>query len=72
MAKKTTAQIEFKAVTSEFSAGIKQMNASITTLNNELKLNRAQLKGNENDVELLQQRQAILQKEYEASSQKVE
>ena len=48
------------------------MNASITTLNNELKLNRAQLKGNENDVELLQQRQAILQKEYEASSQKVE
>lgn len=72
MAKKTTAQIEFKAVTSEFSSGIKQMNSSINTLNNELKLNSTQLKGNEKDVGLLQQRQAILQREYEASSQKVE
>lgn len=72
MAKKTQAQIEFKAVTSEFSSGIKEMNSSLKTMQNELKLNSAQLKGNADDVDLLQQKQNILQREYEASTLKIE
>ena len=70
--KKTEAQIEFKAVTSEFSSGIKDMNGDIKTLSNELKLNATQLKGNADDVDLLKQRQELLQRELQASSQKVE
>lgn len=72
MAKKTQAQIEFKVVTSEFTTGIKDMNSSLKTMNNELKLNAAQLKGNSDSVDLLQQRQNILQRELEASNQKIE
>lgn len=70
--KKTEAQIEFKAVTSEFSNGIKDMNSDLKTLGNELKLNATQLKGNANDVNLLKERQTLLQKELQASTQKVE
>ena len=70
--KKTEAQIEFKAVTSEFSSGIKDMNGDIKTLSNELKLNATQLKGNADDVDLLADRQSLLQRELQASSQKVE
>ena len=70
--KKTEAQIEFKAVTSEFSNGIKDMNSNIKTLTNELRLNSTQLKGNADDVDLLRQRQNLLQSELDASSQKVE
>lgn len=72
MAKKTQAQIEFKVVTSEFTSGIKDMNSSLKTMNNELKLNATQLKGNSDDVDLLKQRQNILQRELEASTQKIE
>ena len=42
MAKKTQAQIEFKAVTSEFTSGIKEVNSSLKTMQNELILNSAQ------------------------------
>ena len=72
MAKKTQAQIEFKAVTSGFDSGIKSMDQSLTTLRKELNLNSAQLKENGDDVDLLAQRQELLQKESEASANKID
>ena len=72
MANKTQAQIEFKAVTSEFRSGIRDISKDMTTFSNELKLNATQLKGNSDDINLLEQRQNILQQQYAASSQKVE
>lgn len=72
MAKKTQAQIEFKAVTSEFTGGIKNVNSSLNTMQNELKLNSAQLKNNGEDADLLTQRQRVLQRQYDATSQKIE
>ena len=72
MAKKTQAQIEFKAVTSEFTSGIKDVNSSLKTMQNELKLNSAQLKNNGDDTDLLSQRQQVLQRQYDATSQKIE
>lgn len=72
MAKKTTAQIEFKAVTSEFTSGIKEVNGSLKTMQNELKLNSAQLKNNGDSADLLTKRQQVLQRQYDATSQKIE
>lgn len=71
MAKKTEAQIEFKAVTSEFSSGIKKMNSDIQTVTKELKLNAAQMKGAGETADLLKQKQQLLSKEYEAEKTKV-
>ena len=71
MAKKTEAQIEFKAVTSEFSSGIKKMNSDIQTVTKELKLNAAQMKGAGENADLLKQKQQLLSKEYEAAKTKV-
>lgn len=70
--KKNEAYIEFKANTSEFQKGIKAMNAELKTASNELRLNATQLKGTGDSVELLSERQEILQRELEASSKKVE
>lgn len=72
MAKKTSAQIEFRAVTSEFTSGIKEVNSSLKTMQNELKLNSAQLKNNGDSSDLLTQRQQVLQRQYDATSQKIE
>ena len=72
MAKKTQAQIEFKAVTSEFTGGIKEVNSSLKTMQNELKLNSAELKNNGDDADLLAKRQQVLQRQYDATSQKIE
>lgn len=72
MAKKTQAQIEFRAVTSEFTSGIKEVNSSLKTMQNELKLNSAQLKNNGDSADLLTQRQQVLQRQYDATSQKIE
>lgn len=72
MAKKTEAQIEFKAVTSEFSSGIKKMNSDIQTVTKELKLNAAQMKGAGETADLLKQKQQLLSKEYEAAKTKVD
>ncbi len=70
--KKNEAQIEFKAITSDFSKGIKAMNGDIKTLNSQLKLNSAELKGNGDNVDDLQKRQQLLQAKLQASTQKVE
>ncbi len=72
MARKTKIEIEFDAVTSEFSNGIKQMNSDIKSLNKELKLNATQLKEDANNVDLLKERQRLLKEELAKSSEKVE
>lgn len=72
MAKKNEAYVEFKARTDDFQKGIKQMNAQLKTASNELRLNSTELKGAGNSVDLLTQRQNILQSELTASTQKVE
>lgn len=72
MANKTQAQIEFKAVTSDFRSGIRDISKDMTTFSNELRLNSTQLKGNSDDINLLEQRQNILQQQYAASGQKIE
>lgn len=72
MARQNQAKIEFKAVTSEFTNGIRGVNSSLKTMQNELKLNSAQLKGNGEDASLLTQRQQILQRQYDATTQKIE
>lgn len=70
--KKNEAYIEFKANTAEFQKGIKQMNAELKTASNELRLNSTELKGAGDSVDLLSERQSILQKELDASKQKVD
>lgn len=70
--KKNEAYIEFKANTAEFQKGIRQMNAELKTASNELRLNATELKGAGDSVDLLSERQSILQKELEASAQKVD
>lgn len=72
MAKKTKAQVQFEADTTGFTQGIKDADKSLVTLRNELKLNSAELKENGDNVELLSQRQNILQKEQEESASKIE
>ena len=72
MARKTKIEIEFEAVTSEFSNGIKQMNGDIKSLNKELKLNTTQLKEDANNVDLLKERQRLLGEELAKSNEKVE
>lgn len=72
MATKTTAQIEFKAVTSEFDDGIKSMDQSLSTLRKELNLNSAELKENADNVDLLSKRKELLEKQAEASADKIE
>ena len=54
MANNKEAKITFKAETAEFTAGIKEMNSNIGTLNKQLNLNATQLKANGDSVELLE------------------
>ncbi len=72
MAKKTQAQIEFKAVTSDFNKGIVSMNKDIKGLNGALRLNAEQLKGNAESVDALKDRQKLLEDKYVAVTKKVE
>lgn len=72
MAKKTQAQIEFKAVTSDFNKGIVSMNKDIKGLNGALRLNAEQLKGNAESVDTLKERQKLLEDKYAAVTKKVE
>ena len=70
--KKNEAYVEFKANTAEFNKGIKNMNAELKNATNALRLNATQLKGAGDSVDLLSERQNILQNELEASKKKVE
>ena len=70
--KKNEAYVEFKANTAEFNKGIKDMNAELKNASNALRLNATQLKGAGDSVDLLSERQNILQNELEASRKKVD
>ena len=59
MAKKNSAEIKFSADIGDFTSGIKTMNST-------------QLKGNSEDINLLQQRVSLLTSKYDASTEKVE
>lgn len=69
--KKNEAYVEFKAKTSEFDKGIKQMNAELKNASNALRYNSTQLKGASDNVDLLTERQKLLENELEASKEKV-
>lgn len=69
---KSKAQVQFEADTSGFTKGIRDADKSLTTLRNELRLNSTQLKENGDSVDLLAQRQNILQREHEESAKKVD
>jgi len=69
---KNKQQIKFDADVSQFKTKIKESEKSITSLNNELKLNQAQLKGNSSDSNLLSQRIEILKQKYEEQTKVVE
>lgn len=68
---KSKATVQFEADTSGFSQGIKDADKSLRTLRNELKLNSTALKENGDTVDLLSQRQGILQREQQESANKV-
>lgn len=72
MARKTEAQIKFGADTEEFRQGMSDAKDALKLVTNELKLNATQLKGNAGDIDLLSERQNLLQQELEESRKKVE
>ena len=69
--KKSQAQIEFTAETSEFKRGIADANKSIKSFKDELKLNEVQLKNDANNVDLLTQRKELLVQQTEESKRKI-
>ena len=69
---KNEQKIKFEADVSGFKSNIKEAQKSIKTLNNELKLNREQLKENEKDTTLLSDRIETLKKKYEEQSKVIE
>lgn len=70
--KKDEARIKFIAETEEFSAGIKSCEKDLGGMRSELNLNKQQLKGNADSVDLLKERQSLLSTELEKSKEKVE
>lgn len=64
--------IKYEADISGFKKNIQEAKSSIKTLNNQLKLNQTQLKGNKDSVELLGERLATLKQKYEEQTKVVE
>lgn len=62
---KNKQQVKFEADVLGFKTNIKEAEKSITSLNNQLKLNQSQLKGSSNDSNLLSQRIETLKGKYE-------
>lgn len=69
---KNKQQIKFEADVTGFKTNIKEAQKSITNLNNELKLNQAQLNGNKEDTNLLSQRIETLNQKYEEQTKVVD
>ena len=72
MASNKEAKVTFRVEASEFTAGIKQMNSSLTSLNKELKLVDAQMKEGGASVEGLRNKQNLLTQQLEKSNNKIE
>ena len=69
---KNKQQVKFEADVSGFKTNIKEAQKSITSLNNELKLNQARLNGNKEDTNLLSQRIETLNQKYEEQTKVVD
>ena len=69
---KNKQQIKFEADVTGFKNNIKEAEKSITSLNNQLKLNQSQLKGNKDDTNLLSQRIETLNQKYSEQKKVVE
>lgn len=69
---KNKQQVKFEADVEGFKQGIEEARKSIKTLNNELKLNQSQIKGNEQDTNLLSQRIETLKQKYDEQTKVVE
>ena len=69
---KNKQQIKFEADISNLKTNIKNAQKSITSLNNELKLNQAQLKENNESTDLLSKRIEILKDKYEKQKEVVD
>lgn len=69
---KDSQRIKFEADVSNFNTNIKSSEKNITSLNNKLKLNQAQLKGNSDNTDLLAQRITTLKQKYDEQGQVVE
>lgn len=64
--------MKFRTDTKELTSGLKQAESSLKALRAELKLNETQMKGTGESTDTLEKREKLLQKELEASGQKVE
>lgn len=71
LAGKREAQVTFKANTSQFTAGIKQMDNQLKSLRSELKLNATQMKGAGESTDLLKNRQNLLKGELSSTREKI-
>lgn len=71
MAKKSKATVEFDANTSKFQSNIKKADTELVGFRKELKLNSSELKEDAENVDLLSERKAILQKEASSSENKI-
>lgn len=72
MAKKNSQQIKFEADIKGFKSAIKEGEQSIRSLTKELRLNQEQLKGNNNNTDLLSTRVKTLKEEYEKQTKIIE
>lgn len=69
---KDEVKVRFLAETSEFREGISNINADMSKMRAELKLNATQMKGNANDTTLLKERQSLLVTELQKSHEKTQ
>lgn len=63
--------VEFKAQTEEFQQDIKKVTAETTTLKKELRLNSEQLKGNADNIDLLNERHELLEQQAQLTETKM-
>lgn len=65
MSSKNEQKIKFQAEVKGFNSNIVESTKNITNLNNQLKLNKEQLKGASNNTNLLSEKLELLQKKYD-------
>ncbi|MBP3463790.1 MAG: phage tail tape measure protein [Clostridia bacterium] len=69
---KNKQQIQFEADVNNFNSNVKNAEKTITSLNNQLKLNQTQLKGNNENTDLLAKKIELLKEKYKQQSSVVE
>lgn len=69
---KNKQQIQFEADVNKFNSNVKSAEKTITSLNNQLKLNSTQLKGNNENTDLLTKKLELLKEKYNQQASVVE